>query len=81
VQIFSPEYHRSQKTACLKERMAFHKVPGVTMAIIDGGKVAWTSEYGVLEAGTNRPVTRESALARPCIKGPADRFVEERVTV
>jgi hypothetical protein len=81
VRIYSPEYHRSQKAACLKERMAFYKVPGVTIALIDGGKVAWNSEHGVLEAGTNRPVTRELALARPCIKGPADRFVEERVTV
>jgi hypothetical protein len=40
--------------------MAFYKVPGVTMALIDGNATAWSRTYGILEAGTTRPVTTDS---------------------
>jgi CubicO group peptidase (beta-lactamase class C family) len=60
--IFSPEYYKAQKPTCLQDRMAFYKVPGVTMAVIDGNAVAWSKVYGVLEAGTNRAVTPESVF-------------------
>lgn len=41
----------------LKDRMAFYHVPGVSMAVIDRGKVAWAKGYGVLRAGQAAPVT------------------------
>jgi len=62
LRIFSPEYYQAQKPACLADRMAFYKVPGVTIAVIDGHAVAWSKAYGVLEAGTDRPVTPESVF-------------------
>ena len=62
LRVFSPGYYQAQKPACLADRMAFYKVPGVTMAVIDGHAVAWSKAYGVLEAGTNRPVTPESVF-------------------
>jgi CubicO group peptidase (beta-lactamase class C family) len=62
LRIFSAEYYQAQKPACLADRMAFYKVPGVTMAVIDGNAVAWSKAYGVLEAGTNRSVTAESVF-------------------
>ena len=42
--------------------MAFYKVPGVTMALIDGNAIAWAKAYGVLEAGTTRAVTADSVF-------------------
>jgi CubicO group peptidase (beta-lactamase class C family) len=62
LRIFSPAYYATQKTACLGDRMAFYKVPGVTMALIDGNRVAWSRGYGVLETGTGRAVTPESVF-------------------
>jgi len=62
LRIFSPEYYRAQKPACLADRMAFYQVPGVTMAVIDRHAVAWSKAYGVLETGTNRTVTPESVF-------------------
>ncbi len=41
----------------LAERMAVHHVPGVSIAIIDGGRVVWARGFGVKENGTNDLVT------------------------
>jgi len=60
LRIFSPDYYRTQKPACLQDRMTSYKVPGVTIALIDGWRIAWSRTYGVLEAGTTRAVTADS---------------------
>ncbi len=41
----------------LAERMAVHHVPGVSIAIIDGGRVVWARGFGAKENGTNDLVT------------------------
>ncbi len=45
------------RTATLSDRMAHHKTPGVSIAVIDGGRVIWARGYGVREAGKPDPVT------------------------
>jgi len=40
--------------------MAELKVPGVTVAVIDDGELAWAKGYGVLSADGDTPVTTES---------------------
>jgi CubicO group peptidase (beta-lactamase class C family) len=47
-----------KKAPCwtLRERMAFHKVPGMSVAIIDNGRIDWTKAYGVADAGSSRAV-------------------------
>jgi len=44
----------------LADRMRFYKVPGVSVAVIDNGEIAWARGYGVCEAGTERPVTPDT---------------------
>jgi len=41
----------------LTERMADSHVPGLSIAVIDDGNIAWARGFGVREAGTNEPVT------------------------
>lgn len=41
----------------LIDRMKFYKVPGVSIAVIDNGAIAWARGYGVHETGTEKPVT------------------------
>ena len=41
----------------LAERMAAYKVPAVSVAIIDGGRVVWAQGFGVTEVGGHDPVT------------------------
>lgn len=44
----------------LVERMAFHDVPAVSIALINNGRVEWTRAYGVLDAASRRPATTAS---------------------
>jgi CubicO group peptidase (beta-lactamase class C family) len=44
----------------LAERMAGHKIPGVSIAVINGGRVEWAKAYGVLRVDTGAPVTTGS---------------------
>jgi len=40
----------------LMERMAYHQVPAVSIALINDGRVEWARAYGVAEVGGTRPV-------------------------
>ena len=52
-------------TLKLLQRMQADKIPGVSIAVIDGGELAWAGGYGVLDVESNRPVTAE-ALFQAC---------------
>ena len=41
----------------LAERMTHYKVPGVSIAVIEGGRIAWARGFGVKEAGKSDTVT------------------------
>jgi CubicO group peptidase (beta-lactamase class C family) len=53
---------QAAKHLTLAERMAFYKVPGVSIAVIDRGRIEWAKGYGVLKAGSPAPVTPESVF-------------------
>jgi CubicO group peptidase (beta-lactamase class C family) len=44
----------------LLERMAFHRVPALSIAVIDQGRVIWAKAYGTLEAGGERKANAET---------------------
>ena len=44
----------------LAERMKYHKIPGVSIAVINNYKIEWTRGYGVREAGTNEAITPDT---------------------
>lgn len=54
----------------LAERMAFYKVPGVSIAVIDDGEIAWAKGYGVLEAGRRTPVDDATLFQAASISKP-----------
>lgn len=47
----------------LQERMERWKVPGLSIAVIRDGKIAWSKGYGVLQAGGKEPVTTETMFS------------------
>ena len=55
-----PDPGQAPKLMTLAERMAFYKVPGVSIAVIDQGGIEWAKGYGVLKAGSPAPVTTAS---------------------
>ena len=41
----------------LADRMAFHQVPAVSIAVVNQGRIEWARAYGVVDATTRDPVT------------------------
>jgi len=54
----------------LAERMAFHKVPGVSIAVINDGRIEWAKGYGVLDAGGAVPVDSATLFQAASISKP-----------
>lgn len=54
----------------LPERMAHHRVPGVSIAVINDGKIEWAKGYGTLEAGGAVPVNAETVFQAASISKP-----------
>jgi CubicO group peptidase (beta-lactamase class C family) len=44
----------------LSDRMAHYKVPGVSIAVINDFKLEWAKPYGIIKAGSDKPVTTET---------------------
>ncbi|MFP5287703.1 MAG: serine hydrolase, partial [Thermoanaerobaculia bacterium] len=65
----------------LADRMQHYDTPGVSIAVIDGGKLAWARGYGVLQAGGTAPVTTDTlfeaaSISKPITAVAAMRLVE-----
>jgi CubicO group peptidase (beta-lactamase class C family) len=66
----------------LRDRMQFYKVPGVSVAFFDHGKVIWSRAYGLSDIGTKKPVTAETlfqaaSISKPVTALAALRLVQE----
>jgi CubicO group peptidase (beta-lactamase class C family) len=54
----------------LPDRMAHYKVPGVSMAVVDGGRIAWARGAGVKQSGATGPVTPRTLFQAASISKP-----------
>jgi CubicO group peptidase (beta-lactamase class C family) len=54
----------------LAERMAFYKVPGVSVAVIRGGVIDWAKGYGVRESGQAARVDPDTLFQAASISKP-----------
>jgi CubicO group peptidase (beta-lactamase class C family) len=54
----------------LAERLAHYQVPAVSVAVIEGGELAWAKGYGVRETGGSDPVTPETRFQAASISKP-----------
>lgn len=59
----------------LRQRMRFYKVPGFSVAYVDQGELVWTKGYGVVEAGSEKPVTTETIFQAASISKPVTAMV------
>ncbi len=58
------------ETWTLEARMAQWKVPGVSIAVVDDGRIVWARGYGVLAAGEPAPVTTRTRFQAASISKP-----------
>jgi CubicO group peptidase (beta-lactamase class C family) len=66
----------------LSERMAHYKVPGLSVAVINDGKIEWVRGYGVIEKDGGKPVTADTlflagSISKPVAALAALRLVEQ----
>ena len=54
----------------LADRMAFYHVPGVSVAVIENGTIAWARGYGNAEAGGRTPVNPRTRFQAASISKP-----------
>ncbi|MEM9666326.1 MAG: serine hydrolase domain-containing protein [Bacteroidota bacterium] len=57
-------------TTSLAERMETLGVPGVSIAVIEGGEVAWARGYGFADVEAERPVTPQTLFQAASISKP-----------
>jgi len=66
----SPLRCQSPRTITLAERMNTLVTPGVSIAVIEDGKIAWAKGWGVREAGQPDPVTPQTLFQAASISKP-----------
>ncbi len=54
----------------LTDRMAYHRVPGLSLAVIDGFEISWAKGYGSRRADRDEPVTSETLFQTASIGKP-----------
>src|SRR4030043_806159 len=72
------------KKASLAERMKAYRVPGLSLAVIDGYAIEWEEGYGVQESGGTSPVTPETlfqaaSISKPVAAATALYYVEKGI--
>ncbi len=73
---------RAPELSSIQERMDHYRVPGVSVAVIDGGIVAWAKGYGVQDTDSGEAVTPQTLFQAASISKPVAamatlRLVEE----
>ncbi len=69
-------------TWSIEERMKHYGIPGVSVAVINNGKIVWAKGYGIMDRESRAPVTSQtlfqaSALSIPVSAYAALRMVEQ----
>ncbi|QQS47858.1 MAG: serine hydrolase [Acidobacteriota bacterium] len=54
----------------ISDRMAHHKVPGVSLAVINNSRIEWSKSFGIREAGKDEPVVLETLFQAASISKP-----------
>ncbi len=66
---------RPRKRMELSQRMEYYKVPGISIAIVDLGELAWAKGYGMMELGKEREITAETIFQAASISKPVSAML------
>lgn len=58
--MLQPDSLQCANPKTLAERMVHYNTPGVSIAVVDNGRVAWAKAYGTMDADAGRPVSTET---------------------
>ena len=63
----------------IQERMSHHKVPAVSVAVINDGKLEWAKAYGVIDATTKQAANVETLFQAASISKPVSALAALRL--
>jgi CubicO group peptidase (beta-lactamase class C family) len=66
----TPVVIEGDSTWTIEERMKHYGVPGMSIAVIDDFKIAWTKSYGVMDSSSMRRVTDSTLFQAASISKP-----------
>ncbi len=72
--LVTPVHIKGDSTWTIEERMKHYGVPGVSLAVIVDGKIAWSKTYGIKDKETNEPVTSETLFQAGSISKPVAAY-------
>jgi len=80
--LLTPVMVRGTAAFSMADRMSLHQVPGVSVAVINDGRVEWARGYGLLERGTTTAVDtatlfQAASISKPVAAMAALRLVEQ----
>ena len=62
--------HRFEARAGIQARMAYYRVPGLSVAVVNNGVVEWARGYGEQEAGGGVAVTQDTVFQAASVSKP-----------
>lgn len=68
--LLPPVLVKDEPAMKLSDRMQFYKTPGVSVAVINDGRIEWARGYGFTETGGKNPVTTETLFQAASISKP-----------
>jgi CubicO group peptidase (beta-lactamase class C family) len=78
--LINPVYLEGDSTWTIETRMKHYHVPGVSIAVINNGKIEWSRTYGVMDEETKQPVTRETLFQAGSISKPVAAYAALKTT-
>lgn len=54
----------------MADRLRHHRIPGISVAVVDGGRLAWSAAWGLSDAGAGVPMTTSTLLQSGSIAKP-----------
>lgn len=72
--LIPPVYIEGDTTWTIEQRMKHYGVPGVSLAVIINGQIAWSKTYGVMNKEDQKPVTSQTLFQAGSISKPVAAF-------
>ncbi len=72
--LITPVYIAGDPTWTIEERMVHYDVPGVSIAVIQNGKIEWTKTYGIIDKDRRSPVTDKTLFQAASISKPVTAY-------
>lgn len=63
----------------IAERLAFYKIPGVSIAFFDHGQLVWARGYGLADVASQKPVTPDTLFQAASISKPVSALAALRL--